>query len=146
MDATSAGSPHRAAAGGTLLVLGGLWFAVGAVLLVLASLYGRGPGNIPGNIDIDPALVGAAPRSAGLGLVAVAAGLGQVTAGFGAMRGRAAWAPRVGVALAAAGAALVAWWLVTGLSAGQPVLVLVPVVAAYLYAAIALAIPRRSVA
>lgn len=144
MNATAVGSPHRAAAGGTLLVLGGLWFAVGAVLLVLASLYGRGPDSIPANIDFDPALVGAAPRSVGLGLVALAAGLGQVVAGFGALRGSAGWAPRVGLALAAAGAALVAWWLVTGLSAGQPALVLVPVLAAYLYAAIALAIALRS--
>lgn len=143
MDVSAAGSPHRTAGGATLLVLGGLWFAVGAVLLILAWMYGRGPESIPANLEFDPALVGAAPRSAGLGLAAVAAGLGQVAAGVGTVTGRAGWAPRAGAALAIGGAALTAWWLIAGLSAGQPILILVPALGAYLYAAVALALPAR---
>jgi hypothetical protein len=145
VDATvPAGSPHRPAAGAVLLVLGGLWFAVGAVLLVLAWLYGRGPESIPANLDFDPALVSAAPRSVGLGLMMLAAGVGQMAAGFGVVRGASGWASRGGALLAAGGAGLVGWWLVSGLAEARPMLILVPALAAYLYAAAALSLGGRA--
>jgi hypothetical protein len=129
-----------------LVVLGALWFAVGAVLVVLAWIYGRGTGAIPDSLDFDPALVTAAPRSVALGLVGVAAGVGQAGAGWLAARRTAAWAPRVAGALALAGVALVGFWLVTGLGRGDPVLVLLAPLLAYAYAAWALLAPTRPAA
>ena len=55
-------SSRLGSAGAALIILGALWFAVGAVLLVLAVLYGGGPGSLPPSVDLDPNLFGAAPR------------------------------------------------------------------------------------
>jgi hypothetical protein len=122
-------------AGAALIVLGALWFAVGAVLLVLALLYGGGPGSLPPSVDVDPNLFAAAPRSAALGILGVAAGAGQLVAGVAIARGGTTWGPRAAIGLALLGAALVAFWLVNGIAAGRPALILLPVLLAYLYVA-----------
>lgn len=136
-------SSRLGSAGAALIILGALWFAVGAVLLVLAVLYGGGPGSLPPSVDVDPNLFGAAPRSATLGLIGVAAGAGQIAAGIAIARGDTAWGARAALGLAALGAALVAFWLVNGIAAGRPALILLPVLLAYLYVAWALA-PRAA--
>ena len=116
-------------------MLGALWFAVGAVFLVLALLYGGGPGSLPPSVDVDPNLFGAAPRSAALGIVGVVAGAGQLAAGVAIARGNAALGSRAAFALALLGAALVAFWLVNGVAGGRPSIILLPVLLAYLYVA-----------
>ncbi len=137
-------STRLGAAGGSLMVLGALWFAVGAVLLVLALLYGGGPGSLPPTIDVDPNLFGAAPRSAALGLVGVLAGAGQLGAGYAIARGGSAWAFRAALGLAILGAAIVALWLVSGVAAGRPALILLPILVAYLYVASASVLSGRA--
>jgi hypothetical protein len=132
----AAGRPgHLGFAGAALVVLGALWFAVGAVLVVIAVLYGGGPGSLPPNVDVDPALFVAAPRSAAVGFGAVAVGIGQVWAGYLVTRGREAWPARAALALAIVGIAVLASWLVNGLGAGRPVLILLPAILLYLYVA-----------
>ncbi len=140
----SDGSTRLGAAGAALMVLGALWFAVGAVLLVLALLYGGGPGSLPPTIDVDPNLFGAAPRSAALGLVGVASGVGQLAAGYAIARGSSAWGVRAALGLAILGATIVALWLVSGIAAGRPALILLPIVGAYLYVASVSALSGRA--
>jgi hypothetical protein len=131
-------------AGAALIVLGALWFAVGAVLLVLALLYGGGPGSLPHNLDVDPNLFGAAPRSAGLGLLGVAAGAGQIGAGYAIARRGSAWGIRAALGLGILGAAIAALWLVSGIAAGRPTLILLPILVAYLYVASASVLSGRA--
>ena len=131
-------------AGAALIVLGALWFAVGAVLLVLALLYSGGPGSLPPSVEFDPDLFGAAPRSAALGLIGVAAGAGQLTAGVAIARGNDTWGARAALGLALLGAVLVAFWLVNGIAAGRPSIILLPILLAYLYIAWVSALRARA--
>lgn len=125
--------------GAVLIVLGALWAAIGAVLLVLAWLY-RDVTALPDWVSPDLASTGSAWLGLGaVGLAAVAAGAGQVASGLGLQRRGDGWAAVLGVILAMAGAGVVAAWLVTGLVEGRPVLILLPALAAYLYAALAIA-------
>lgn len=133
MESSTDGSTHLGGPGAALIVLGAVWFAVGAVLIVLALLYGGGPGSLPPSVDIDPNLFGAAPRSAAIGLFGVAAGAGQVVVGFAVTRAHGPLVARAALAAGVLGTALVGFWLVDGIAAGRPVLVLLPVVGAYLF-------------
>jgi hypothetical protein len=135
VETTPARSGVLGGAGATLIVLGALWFAVGAVLLVLALLYGGGPEALPAGIDVDPNLFGAAPRAATLGFIAVVAGVGQLLVGYRLTRTADPWVVRLALAMAALAAALVAYWLVSGVAAGRPAIILTPPLVAYLYVA-----------
>ncbi len=126
------------AAAAILGILGAVWAAVGAVLLVLAWLYGN-PASLPDWLATDPLVGGSAPALAPIGLLSVAVGLGQVTAGVAATRGTARWALVLGLVLAAVGAGVTAVWLYGGVSQGRPAHVLIPALAAYLYVAWAVA-------
>jgi hypothetical protein len=125
------------------MILGSVWFSIGAVLLALAWLYGRGAEAIPATVNLDPGLVSAAPRAGVTGVVAVVAGLGQLTAGFAATRQPGPWAARLGALLALVGAAVVGNWLLGGLSEARPVLVLLPALVTYAYVAWALLFENR---
>jgi hypothetical protein len=131
-------SSHLVAAGAILGVLGALWSAIGAVLLVLSWLYGN-PTSLPDWVAGDPLVGASAPALAPVGILAVGIGLGQVTAGIAASRGSGRWALVVGMILAATGAGVAAVWLFNGVSQGRPAHVLLPALVAYLYAAWALA-------
>jgi hypothetical protein len=126
------------------MVLGAVWFAVGAVLLVLGMLYGGGPGSLPPTLDVDPNLFGAAPRSAALGLVGAVAGACQIGAGYAIARRDSVWGTRASLGLAILGAAIVALWLVSGTAAGRPALILLPILVAYLYVASASVLSGRA--
>jgi hypothetical protein len=127
-------SPHLAAAAAILGILGAVWAAVGAVLLVLAWLYGN-PASLPDWLAADPLVAGPAPALAPIGLLALGGGVGQVTVGLAARRGTRRWAMVLGLILAAIGAGVAAVWLFQGVSQGRPAHILIPALAAYLYAA-----------
>ena len=125
-------------------MLGALWFAVGAVLVVIGLLYGGGPESLPPTLDVDPNLFGAAPRSAALGLIGVAAGAGQLVVGWAVARAYGPWVMRAAFAAGILGAAVVAFWLVNGIAAGRPAIILLPLLLAYLYVAWASAVGGRT--
>lgn len=129
------------AAGVILIVLGALWAAVGAVLLVVSMLWSN-PGDLPDWVEAatsDPAAPG---RLALLGVLGLGTGLAQLVSGLAVQRPRAGWAPRLGLGAAVFGGVVTGSWLVSGLSQGLPAIVFLPVVAAYAYAAWALAFTR----
>lgn len=127
--------PAAALAGAALIVLGALWFVIGAVLLLLAVIYGGGPGSLPAELDIDPNVFAAAPRSAIFGVFAVLGGGGQVLTGHALARRATGWAGPTALGIAILGALLVAFWLVTGIGAGRPSVILVLPLLAYAFVA-----------
>jgi hypothetical protein len=131
-------SPHVVAAAAILGILGAVWAAVGAVLVIVAWLYGN-PASLPDWLAADPLVSGSAPALAPTGILAVAVGLGQVAAGVATARGSDRWALVLGLVLSAIGAGVAAVWLYGGMSQGRPAQILLPVLAAYLYAAWAIA-------
>ena len=137
MERAAIRSSHLIAAGVILGILGALWSAIGAVLLVLSWLYGN-PASLPDWLAADPLVGGSAPALAPVGILGVGIGLGQVAAGIAASRGSGRWALVVGMILAATGAGVAAVWLFNGVSQGRPAHVLLPALVAYLYAAWAL--------
>jgi hypothetical protein len=126
-------------------VLGAIWALVGFVLLALAWLLAGGS-SLPDWVSAAAPDGGSGALTALAGLLAVAAGCGQVLAGILVARGRASVRVTVGgLLLAAAGAVLTALWLLTGVAQQRPAWILLPPLAAYLYAAWALAFqPDRS--
>jgi hypothetical protein len=127
-------------AGAVLIVLGALWMAIGAVLLVLAWLY-RDVTALPDWVNVEVAPSSSAWLVLGaLGLAAVAAGAGQLASGFVLQRHGDGWPAVLGMILAMVGAGVVAAWLVTGLVHARPVLILLPALVAYLYVASSIAI------
>jgi hypothetical protein len=133
-------------AGTVLVVLGAIWASVGVVLLALARL-------LAGGSSLPPWLSGAVPAggsgllTAVVGLLVVAAGSGQVLSGILVATGRArSWAIVTGLLLGAVGAGVAAVWLFAGVAQQRPVWILLPPLAAYLYAAWALvfrSVPSR---
>ena len=117
------------AAGFVLIVLGSLWSAVGAVLVVLSLLWAN------------PA---ALERLAVVGAIGVVAGVTQLASGLAVQRPGLGWAPRVGLGAAMFGGVVTGAWLVGGLAQGLPFTIFLPVVAAYGYAAWALAFGRAT--
>ncbi|HEX6127994.1 MAG TPA: hypothetical protein VF071_03125 [Candidatus Limnocylindria bacterium] len=120
-------------------MLGAVWASVGAVLLALARLAAGGA-SLPDWVSRGVAGGGSSPLTALVGLLVVAAGAGQVLAGVHAARGRARpWAIVTGLLLAAVGAGVCAVWLFAGIAQQRPAWILLPPLAAYLYAGWALA-------
>jgi hypothetical protein len=127
--------PAAASAGAALIVLGAAWFAIGAVLVVLAVIYGGGPGSLPAELDIDPNVFAAAPRSAIFGAFGVLAGAGQILTGHALARRTTGWAGPAALGSGVLGALLLAFWLVTGIGAGRPAVILVLPLLAYAFVA-----------
>lgn len=126
-------------AGTILVVLGAIWASVGAVLLALARLA-AGAASLPDWVSGGFAGAGSGPLTALVGLLVVAAGAGQVLAGVLAVRGRARpWAIFTGLLLAAIGAGVCGLWLFAGIAQQRPAWILLPPLAAYLYAGWSLA-------
>jgi hypothetical protein len=122
-------------AGGILAVMGALWALIGAVLIVLAWLYGD-PASLPDWVELDPAAATSPPLGIALvGVAVLAGGVGQVIAGYAVQRRTHGWPPLLGAALGIIGLVVVGGWLVSGLAGGRPVLVLIAPLAAYAYAA-----------
>lgn len=139
MATSSSGSPHAAVAGTILVVLGGVWASVGAVLLALAGIA-TGGAALPEWVSRGVAAGNSVPLTALVGLLVVAAGAGQVLAGVLAARGHARpWAIVTGLLLAAVGAGVCAVWLFAAIAQQRPAWILLPPLAAYLYAGWALA-------
>jgi hypothetical protein len=129
------------AAGIVLVVLGSLWSAVGAVLVVVSLLWAN-PDSLPDWVDAaasDPAALG---RLAVVGAIGVGTGIAQLASGLAVQRPSIGWAPRVGLGAALFGGLVTGAWLVSGLAQGLPGTIFLPVVAAYGYAAWALAFQR----
>ncbi|HEX2195121.1 MAG TPA: hypothetical protein VHK63_09230 [Candidatus Limnocylindria bacterium] len=125
-------SGHVTAAGAVLIVLGSLWTAVGVVILAGASLASD-PSALP---DFADGVGTAAPASLALvGVPILASGLAQVGTGFALQRSRRPWPVRIGMVLALVSCAALGALVFTGMQGGRPLAILLPLVAAYLYAA-----------
>jgi hypothetical protein len=129
------------AAGAALIVLGALWSAIGAVLVVVSLLYAN-PGSLPDWVDLAPSDLAAAGQLGVLGFAGFLIGLAQLAAGLGLQRSTG-WAAPLGLAAALLGGVVTGSWLVSGLVQGRPAIVLLPLVVAYAYAAAALAFRPR---
>jgi hypothetical protein len=132
---------HLTAAGAALIVLGAVWSAIGAVLVVVSLLYAN-PGSLPDWVDLAASDTAAAGQLGVLGFAGLVVGLAQVAAGLGLQRS-IGWAAPVGLVAALLGGVVIGSWLVSGLVQGRPAIVLLPLVVAYAYAAAALAIRPR---
>jgi hypothetical protein len=130
-------------AGMVLIVLGALWAAVGAVLVVVSLLWSN-PAALPNWVQPAASDLAAVGRLALVGMTGVVAGGAQLASGLGVQRSAAGWAAWVGLGTAVFGALVTGAWMVTGLAQGQPALIFLPVVAAYVYAAWMLAFGRAA--
>jgi hypothetical protein len=122
------------------VVLGAVWASVGVVLLALAWALAS-PSSLPHWVSGAALAGGSGPLTALVGLLVAAAGSGQVLSGVLVATGRARiWATVTGLLLAAVGAGVAAVWLFGGITQQRPAWILLPPLAAYLYAAWALAV------
>lgn len=123
-----------------LVVLGSLWSAIGAVLLVMVLLSAN-PSALPDWAEPAASDAAALGSLALVGVTGVAAGLAQLASGLAVQRG-VGWGARVGLATALVGGLVTGAWLVGGIARGEPALIFLPVLVAYAHAAWALAIQR----
>jgi hypothetical protein len=128
---------HVTVAAGILITLGGLVLAIGLAFIVLAALA-VDSASLPDWVDRPPDSF--YPVAAALGAGFSIDGLAQVVVGIGVLRGRR-WAAVAGVILAMIGALLATLGLLRGFgdSAVGVTTVFLPVAAAYVYAAWAIA-------
>ena len=131
------------AAGFVLIVLGSLWSAVGAVLVVVSLLWAN-PAALPDWVDAATSEPAALGRLALVGAIGLMAGVAQLASGIAVQRPGLGWAPWVGLGAAVFGGLVTGAWLVGGLAQGLPFTIFLPVVAAYGYAAWALAFGRAT--
>lgn len=129
-------------AGGVLIAFGSLLGAVGLVLLILLAML-TGSGRIPEWLSVGPQPVQPSLRLLVLGALLVLLGVGQVVTGMAMMAPGRAWSRPAGMVLAVAGAALAAWalWPASG-TGGSVQAAFLPVIAAYLFVALALILAR----
>jgi hypothetical protein len=129
---------HVTVAAGILIALGGLVLAIGLAFIVLAALA-VDSASLPDWVDRPPDSFYAVALGLGAGLSMD--GLAQVVVGIGVLRGRR-WAAVAGVILAVIGAFLATLGLLRGFgdSAVGVTTVFLPVAAAYVYAAWAIAV------
>jgi hypothetical protein len=128
-------------AGVILIVLGSLWAAIGAVLVVVALLWSN-PTALPNWVEPGTSDAAALARLTLVGVTGLVAGGAQLASGLGVQRSSVGWPAWVGLGTAVFGALVTGAWMVSGLGQGQPALIFLPVVAAYAYTAWALAFGR----
>jgi hypothetical protein len=134
--------PALVTLGAAVLIAFGSFAAVVGLALVAIGIIYQNPAILPTWADLAPSGLGATGYL--VGVIGLTVGVGQTAAGIGALRGDA-WARIVGVLLAMVGAAAAALGVTRGgaADAGGITTIFVPVAAAYLYAAWALAIHAR---
>ncbi|MGH2455143.1 MAG: hypothetical protein ACRDHD_02650 [Candidatus Limnocylindria bacterium] len=134
------GRPAQVTAAGTILVVLGAGTAgIGLVLLVVAYIYGDATG-LPDWVDLAPA--GSPGGLASLALVGLAGALfggAQVVSAIAVLGGRP-WARPLGMGVAGVGALLCVLGSIPRAEATGTTAIFLPLVAAYLYAAVALAL------